>query len=85
MAWQSSLEVPAQPALPTVETFADDLMPQREAAAFLKMSLSGFLAAVNAGRLPEPINYGAGPRWSKAAIFKFIYARVEALQTAQKH
>jgi predicted DNA-binding transcriptional regulator AlpA len=77
----------AQAGLPTPsEAFLDDLLGPREMAAWLKMSIGGFYNAVKRQQLPTPINYGKGPRWSKAAMLAFIYGKAqEQAQAAQKH
>jgi hypothetical protein len=73
--------------LPTPAAFPDDLLNQQSMAAFLKMSVNGFRLAVLRGHLPNGIDYGAGPRWSKALMFKFIYDKAMEqvnARTAQK-
>jgi hypothetical protein len=94
MAWTnklSDLEPTAQESVkPTIEDFAElDLMNQQQTAAFLKMATNTFKAAVAAGHLPDGIDYGKGKRWSKAALFNFIYFKAhqqnEAALAKQKN
>lgn len=81
MAWTnkvSDLEAAQEAAMPTLEDFAElDLMNQQQTAAFLKMATNTFKAAVAAGHLPDGIDHGKGKRWSKAALFNFIYFKAQ--------
>lgn len=84
MAWTNDVNelVPTiqEAAMPSIDEFAEhDLMNQQQTALFLKMATNTFKAAVAAGHLPDGIDYGKGKRWSKTALFNFIYAKAHQL------